>query len=139
DETVIDLDRFRSMIHLEDWQKVANAVATAIAGGERDDEEYRIVRPDGEVRYVHSQGDVLRDESGRPRRMFGTAQDITERKRAEQRLLAQHTVTQTLAEAATLEDATPHILQAVCECLDWDLGALWSLDRQARVLRCVEL
>ena len=65
--------------------------------------------------------------------------DITERKRAEQRLVAQHTVTQILAEAATLEDATPRILQAVCECLLWDLGALWRIDREAGVLRCVEV
>jgi len=81
-----------------------------------------VVRPIGEVRLVHSQGDVIRDESGRPRRMFGTVQDITERKRAEERLVAQHTVTQILAEAATLQEATPKILQAVCECLVWDVG-----------------
>jgi signal transduction histidine kinase len=70
---------------------------------------------------------------------MAVVEDITERKRAEQRLVAQHTVTQILAEAVTLEDATPHILQAVCECLAWDLGTLWSLDRQAGVLRCVEV
>jgi signal transduction histidine kinase len=71
--------------------------------------------------------------------MFGSVQDITERKRAEQRLMAQHTVTQVLAEAATLEEATAKILQAVCECLVWDVGALWSLDKEAGVLRCVEV
>ena len=65
--------------------------------------------------------------------------DITERKRAEQRLVAQHTVAQVLAEAATLEEATPRILQAVCECLAWDLGELWRVDRAAGVLRCVEV
>src|SRR5437867_980513 len=71
--------------------------------------------------------------------MFGSVQDITERKRAEQRLVAQHTVTQVLAEAATLQEATAKILQAVCECLAWDVGALWSIDREAGVLRCVEV
>jgi formate hydrogenlyase transcriptional activator len=65
--------------------------------------------------------------------------DINERKRTEQRLLAQHTVTHVLAEAATLEEATPKILQAVCECLEWDLGELWRIDRAAGVLRCVEM
>ena len=65
--------------------------------------------------------------------------DITERKRAEQRLRAQYTVTQLLAEATTIEEVTPKILQTVCEFLLWDLGALWSLDRQASVLRCVEV
>ncbi len=65
--------------------------------------------------------------------------DITDRKRAEQRLVVQHTVTQVLAEAATLEEATPKILQAVCECLVWDLAELWRVDRTAEVLRCVEV
>jgi len=65
--------------------------------------------------------------------------DITGRKRAEQRLVAQHSVTQVLAEAATLEEATRKILQAVCECLVWDLGELWRIDRAAEVLRCVEV
>ena len=101
-------------------------MAEALRGGRRYDVEYRVVRPNGEVRLVHSQGDVIRDESGRPRRMFGSVQDITERKRAEQRLMAQHTVAQVLAEAVTLEEATPKILRAVCECLVWDVGALWS-------------
>src|SRR6266540_1166400 len=52
---------------------------------------------------------------------------------------AQYTVTQILAEAATLQEATAKILQAVCECLVWDVGALWSLDKDAGVLRCVEV
>ena len=98
-----------------------------------------MVRPNGEVRIVHSQAGVIRDDSGRPRRMFGTVQDITERKQAEQRLRAQYTVTQMLAEAATLEEVAPKIVQTVCEFLLWDLGALWSIDREAGVLRCVEV
>ena len=65
--------------------------------------------------------------------------DITERKQAEQRLRAQYTVTQMLAEAATFEEVTPKILQTVCEFLLWDLGALWNLDQEAGVLRCVEV
>src|SRR5947209_2793043 len=108
-------------------------------GSRRYEVEYRVVRPNGEVRLVHNQADITRDESGRPRRMFGSVQDITERKRAEQRLMAQHTVTQILAQAATLQEATAKILQAVCECLVWDVGVLWSLDKEAGVLRCVEV
>jgi PAS domain S-box-containing protein len=135
----LNLTQLPELVHPEDKQIVVQAVAEALRGGPRYDVEYRVVRPNGEVRLVHSQGDVMRDESGRPRRMFGSVQDITERKRAEQRLLAQHTVTQILAQTATLEEATPKILQAVCECLVWDVGALWSIDREAGVLRCVEL
>ncbi len=138
-ERVLNLAQLPDLVHPEDKQIVIEAVAAALRGGPRYDVEYRVVRPTGEVRLVHSQGDITRDESGRPRRMFGTVQDITERKRAEQRLRAQYTVTQILAEAATLQEATAKILQAVCECLVWDVGALWSLDKDAGVLRCVEV
>jgi PAS domain S-box-containing protein len=138
-ERILNLAQLPELVHPEDKQIVVKAVAEALRGGSRYDIEYRVVRPSGEVRFVHSKGDVMWDESGRPRRMFGSVQDITERKRAEQRLMAQHTVTQVLAEAATLEEATTKILQAVCECLVWDVGALWSLDKKAGVLRCVEV
>jgi PAS domain S-box-containing protein len=75
-------------VHPEDRAIVLGAVAEARRGGSRYDVEYRVVRPDGEVRIVHSKGDVTRDESGRLRRMFGTVQDVTERRRAEQELRA---------------------------------------------------
>jgi PAS domain S-box-containing protein len=65
--------------------------------------------------------------------------DLTERKRLEERLRVQHTVAQILAEAATIEEATPRILRAMGECLGWDVGALWRVDREAEALRCVEL
>ncbi|MBA3767326.1 MAG: PAS domain S-box protein, partial [Acidobacteria bacterium] len=65
--------------------------------------------------------------------------DTTERKRAERNLSAQYAVARTLSEAATLDEVTPRILQAICENLGWELGALWILDRQADALRCVEI
>jgi PAS domain S-box-containing protein len=138
-ERLLSFDEVQELLHPADRQMRAAAVAEALRGGPRYDVEYRVVRPNGEVRFVRSVGDVVRDESGRPRRVFGTVQDITERKRGEHRRMAQHAVTQILAEAATLEEATPRILRAVCECLVWDVGALWRTDREGGVLRCVEV
>src|SRR2546425_2064710 len=60
-----------------------------------------------------------------------------ERKRVERRLIAQHAVTSVLAESTTLSGATPKILQAVCESLEWEMGALWNVDVQGEILRCV--
>ncbi len=68
---------------------------------------------------------------------LAVAIDITERKRREQRLLAQFRVTQTLSEASSLEKAAPGILRAMCEALEWDLGALWQVDPEGGVLRCI--
>ncbi|WP_051470070.1 PAS domain S-box protein [Fischerella sp. PCC 9605] len=63
--------------------------------------------------------------------------DITERKQAERRLTAQYAVTQVLAEAVTLADAVPAILQSLCESLEWQLGTIWSIDRHTNRLHYV--
>jgi PAS domain S-box-containing protein len=68
----------------------------------------------------------------------GIVRDITERKRGERRLIAQYAVTRELSESATLAAAAPRILQAICENLDYQVGALWRVDREMDVLRCVE-
>src|SRR6266567_2856402 len=82
----MDLAAVREKIHPEDWDIVCRALEEALSSGARYNVECRVLRPTGEVRVVHSQGDVKRDASGRPTLTFGTIQDITDRKRAEQRL-----------------------------------------------------
>ena len=76
-----------NLIHPEDRPGAAAAAAAALKpDGPRYDVEYRVVRPDGAHRIVHSQGDVTWDESGRPLRQFGVLQDITELRRTEEQL-----------------------------------------------------
>jgi PAS domain S-box-containing protein len=85
-ECPMDSAGLRQRIHPEDWALVSRALGEAIAGGPRYNVEYRILRPTGELRIVHSEGDAKSDASGRPYEMFGTVQDITDRKRAEEAL-----------------------------------------------------
>jgi PAS domain S-box-containing protein len=101
EERVITLDRVQELMHPGDRPMVLDAVLAALQGGSRYDVEYRVIRSNGEVRSVHSQADVTWDESGRPRRMFGTVQDITERKRAEEELRAAETRFRTYVDHAT--------------------------------------
>jgi PAS domain S-box-containing protein len=82
----IDLAKVSELIHPEDRELVFRAAEEALQSGTPADIEHRLVRPDGEVRTIHSVGTVKRDSSGRPYEMFGTAQDITERKRSEEAL-----------------------------------------------------
>jgi PAS domain S-box-containing protein len=63
--------------------------------------------------------------------------EISERKRAEQQRATKLAVAQLLAQAATAEAALDGILQAVCESLEWEVGAIWEVDRQVHGLRCV--
>ena len=58
---------------------------------------------------------------------------------SERRLLAQYALTRVLAESATLKDAGQEILRTIGESLDWKLGMLWKVDKQADVLRFVTL
>jgi PAS domain S-box-containing protein len=65
--------------------------------------------------------------------------DISARKRAEQRQTAQHAVTRVLAESATLRQATPKILQTICEGAAWNLGLILIRDAERDVLRCIDV
>ncbi len=83
---LLTVDEVLSLIHPDDRQPVLDQVVDAINSRQRLDVEYRVVRPSGEIRIVHNQADVRFDDSGRPRHIFGTVQDITERRRQEDRL-----------------------------------------------------
>jgi PAS domain S-box-containing protein len=85
-EGPVGVTRYQELIHPEDRQRIVTAVAEALRGGPRYDVEYRVVRPNDDMRIIHSQGDVMRDKSGRALRMFGIVHDITERKEAEENL-----------------------------------------------------
>jgi PAS domain S-box-containing protein len=55
--------------------------------------------------------------------------DITERKRSQRRLAVQLATTRSVAESTTIEEATPKILQGICESLAWDLGEFWIVQK----------
>ena len=61
------------------------------------------------------------------------------RKASERHLAAQNVTTCVLVESATLAEAMPRVLEAVCKSLDWVMGVRWSVDSQSHVLRCAEM
>src|SRR5712692_8313942 len=113
-ERPMDLATAQEKIHPEDWRR---GMEVALGGGDRFNAECRVFRPTGEVRIAHFQGDVKRDASDRPYQMFGTVQDITDRKRTEETL---ELMSRDLQEGKTmLEEAQriAHVGHWV-----WDLG-----------------
>lgn len=79
---------FLERVHPEDRAALEEAIRRALAYDEPYSFDHRIVRPDGTVRVVHEQAEILRDGRGRPISMIGTIQDITERKQTEAALQA---------------------------------------------------
>ncbi len=77
---------FFACVHPDDQARIQAAMAEALRTGGTYSLDHRIIRPDGTERMVHEQANVIRDADGRPCRLIGTAQDITERWRANEAL-----------------------------------------------------
>lgn len=72
-------EEFLGYIHPEDRGFLANAVTRSVEQGTEFEIEHRIVRPDGDVRWIITRGQILHDEQGRAERLLGVAVDVTER------------------------------------------------------------
>ena len=77
---------FSETVHPDDRARRSAAVAAALNGGPPYNLEFRIIRLDKSLRFVHSRGKMMHDDAGKPVRMLGMTQDITERKRAAKEL-----------------------------------------------------
>jgi len=97
--------------HPEDRERAEAAVRTRTERKEPNSAEYRILRPDGSVRVVWGQGEIVRDEQGTAIRMVGTILDVTDRRRA--------------IEAMVQSDERLHLALSAARMgvWDWEIGA----------------
>jgi PAS domain S-box-containing protein len=86
-EIEVTSENFFRAVHPDDRESVAAAAQEAVRTGKAYEIEHRVVWPDGQVRHVHEEAEILEDpQSGRPLKMVGVVQDITERKEKEREL-----------------------------------------------------
>jgi PAS domain S-box-containing protein len=116
------------LLHEDDRARVLGAVSTKQITGQYS-EEYRIVRDDGAVRWIKDRAFPVRSESGEVYRMVGLAEDITERKQAQQNLLDRYTelavlhdVSQAILNATDLEPVLKNIVDRALATLSLDIG-----------------
>src|SRR5262245_16401453 len=88
----LDAEELLSRVHPEDRPAIDDAVSYAIGSGNPFIADFRAVLPDGTEKVIHGEAHLVAGEDGRPLRLEGTAQDVTERRRAEEqiRFLAHH-------------------------------------------------
>ncbi|MFB6278433.1 MAG: PAS domain S-box protein [Salinibacter sp.] len=103
------LDSFVEAIHPDDRDRVRAALETQKEVPEAYEETYRVVQPDGEVRWVRDRTGGVYDEDGRLKRIVGVATDITDRKRRE------HALRDRQEKIKALYEATEHLLTATTD------------------------
>jgi PAS domain S-box-containing protein len=86
DGSEITNERFLNTLHPDDRDRVENRIEDAFTGKKPYDFDFRIIRPDGSVRIVHSIAEVTYESSKKPVRLFGTVMDVTDQKAAEDAL-----------------------------------------------------
>ncbi|NPC54835.1 PAS domain S-box protein [Caenimonas soli] len=92
--------RALELAHPEDRARLVETIVAAGKGNGRFDLEFRAVRPNGEVRIVHSRGEATRGVPREKLRAFGTLQDITELRHAQEELSASEQLTRHIFESA---------------------------------------
>ena len=113
-------ESFRKMIHPDDLEGGLAAVKSAFESDSGFECEFRVIRPDGKIRWVFYRGRLVDDARGRE--MLGTITDITERKEAEAKLKSYR-----LGLEATVQERTKELA-----------GAIGELQRENRQRRLVE-
>lgn len=79
-------DNFLAAIHPDDRQQVMDAVSDCVERGLDYNLEHRVIWPNGEVRWLHERGDVVRTSDGAPLKMLGVVRDVTKRRRYQDQL-----------------------------------------------------
>jgi sigma-B regulation protein RsbU (phosphoserine phosphatase) len=131
-KTIPELD----LLHEQEQQ--VEEMLKHVAAGDSWERDLRLRHKDGRLLWTHITLSSIRDAAGTTRGAVAVAFDITQRRRAEERLALQYEVTSILSESDRLEDAVPRLLQAVCERLGWRFGALWQPTGDRTRIRCVE-
>ncbi len=96
-------------IHPDDRDRVEQAFSKGLLSG-LFDHEYRVVRPDGQVRWINDRGFPVVDHQGKSYRMIGVATDITERKKLAEREVARHEQLKQLSELSMMLSGDPAVV-----------------------------
>ncbi|HSS16636.1 MAG TPA: ATP-binding protein [Candidatus Dormibacteraeota bacterium] len=105
----LDFDRFQSVLHPEDRQSVLQAVENTLHTGAEYEAEYRVVLPDGQLRWISGRGQVEFNGDGQPARVRGASVDITKRKQAEEQAARQRNEMAHLSRVSTLGELSGSI------------------------------
>ncbi|GAA2606585.1 hypothetical protein GCM10010399_41860 [Dactylosporangium fulvum] len=110
-------------------------LSRAFQGEHVRDAELIIHLPDRPRRAFTANAQPIRDSDGNRLGAVAALHDVTDRRRAQRLIECELAVSRILEHAATIEEAGPHLLEAVAKTLQWPHGELWLVDKVGNVLR----
>ncbi|MBH0199307.1 MAG: PAS domain-containing protein [Nitrospira sp.] len=114
-------DAFLALVHPDDRSAVNRAYTNSVRNRTPYEITYRLLMPDGRVKYVHERCETLYDAQGAPRRSFGTVQDVTERMRLADRDAARLEQLKNLSELGLTLSGDPAEIFERIVCMIGDL------------------
>ena len=135
------LQTVADVFHPEDRHLLRATIDNAFYEDKPHDFEHRVVRPDGEVRWIHRRVEIVRGEGEESLRLIGTVHDITERKAVERELIqrARHAalgedVGAALNEGGNLRMVLWRCAEAMVRHLDAAFARIWTLNEEEDIL-----
>ncbi len=125
------------MLHPEDRDRVLAQLEDALRAGEPFVAEYRMVKGDGRVIWVHDEAREVRDERGKPVCLQGILFDVTERRQAESLALAQRDLAVKLSQMIELDEAMGLCLSSALTVSDMECGGIYLADPRSGDLHMV--
>jgi PAS domain S-box-containing protein len=124
DEPMDGVEIMATRVHPADAERVRAALGGAAdrAGDGRYHAEYRVVLPEGGERWVSAAGRMLFDDDGAPRRLIGTVQDVTRRKRTEAELRVARDAAESNAEELSQQIEEAQVIAGELEELNEELS-----------------
>ena len=126
-------EAFQADVHPDDRARLQAAISGALESGQHR-VEYRIVRPDGAVRWVEGRGELVRDATGRPLRMMGLCTDITERRRATERLAFLGEIARSITSSLDLDTVLRRIADGAQALCGADTAAIFLADGESNTM-----
>ncbi|HBB34943.1 MAG TPA: adenylate/guanylate cyclase with GAF sensor(s) [Cyanobacteria bacterium UBA8803] len=135
-ELTSNCETWSSLVHPEDLDGILVAVQAHLEGkAPLYQAEYRLRCKDGSYKWILARGQAQWDKNGKPVRLVGVKQDISDRKQAEEEIQLLLTISEAINTAPDFDTALVVALEKMCETTNWIYGEIW-IPRTDETLAC---